>query len=243
MRASFWARLSCAICASYFLKTAIGAHAQESCANLQNQAQVLRSHGGAGDPWDTFIQQKMQQLGCFGGQQQTIAPQPPSQSRFTPPAWSPPPLPPEPRYDIANNPVTQFAAQFGQTLSRGRPLQQDIPLSSGVVKQPDPVLMQMAKEYTDPFQISPPRTPSSPTTAAPPTTPRPPVNLGNSIGTLAPPPGSGPSSTTAVPPSAQQPVNKYDVCAGSSTFGPRAPASCELGDYIYFQNGSSIKVR
>jgi len=43
--------------------------AQESCANLQNQLQTLRSSGGAGSSWETFIYQRMQQLGCFGGQQ------------------------------------------------------------------------------------------------------------------------------------------------------------------------------
>jgi hypothetical protein len=52
------------------------ARAQESCANLQSQLQTLRSSGGAGSQWDSFIQQRMQQLGCFGGgyQGQNVCP-------------------------------------------------------------------------------------------------------------------------------------------------------------------------
>lgn len=46
---------------------------QESCANLQYQLGVLRSSGGAGSEWDFFIQRRMQQLGCFGGQGQTTS--------------------------------------------------------------------------------------------------------------------------------------------------------------------------
>jgi hypothetical protein len=44
--------------------------AQESCANLVNQLQVLRSSGGAGSSWETFITGRMQDLGCFGQQSQ-----------------------------------------------------------------------------------------------------------------------------------------------------------------------------
>jgi hypothetical protein len=51
------------------------ADAQESCGNLQYQLGVLRSSGGAGSQWDTFIQQRMQQLGCLGGQSYQQRPQ------------------------------------------------------------------------------------------------------------------------------------------------------------------------
>jgi hypothetical protein len=247
MRGSFWGRFSCAICPLIFLNTTIGARAQESCANLQQQLAIMRSSGGAGSQWDTWVQQRMQQLGCFGGQQQTIAPRAPSESRYTPPVWSPPPPPPpppQPPYDLGNNPVIQSAAGAGQFLSRNRPLQEDIPLSSGVVNQPDPVVMQMAKDVPNPFEQSSPPPLAPGNIPAPRTTPRPAPDLSKSIGTIKPPPDSVPGSTTAVSPSQQQqPVSKYDVCVQSSTFGPRAPASCELGDYIYFQNGSSIKIR
>ncbi|WP_210209483.1 hypothetical protein [Undibacter mobilis] len=47
--------------------------AQESCSNLQYQLSVLRSSGGAGSEWDFFIQRRMQELGCFGGQGQTTS--------------------------------------------------------------------------------------------------------------------------------------------------------------------------
>lgn len=54
------------------------AGSQESCANLQRQLQVLRSSGGAGSNWDRFIQQRMNELGCFGRPGQ---PQLPTQRR------------------------------------------------------------------------------------------------------------------------------------------------------------------
>src|SRR5689334_17286281 len=97
---------------------------------------------------------------------QTIAPQPPSQSRFTPPVWSPP-HPPQPGYDLGNNPVIQLAAGASQFLSRHRPLQQDIPLSSGLVNQLDPALtMDKAKDTPNPFEQQSPRTRLASTTLA-----------------------------------------------------------------------------
>ena len=52
------------------------ASAQESCGNLQHQLQILRSSGGAGSEWEAFAIQRMQQLGCFGGQSQQSSPCP-----------------------------------------------------------------------------------------------------------------------------------------------------------------------
>jgi len=40
--------------------------AQDSCSNLQQQLQVLRSSNGAGSNWDSYIVNQMNQLGCFG---------------------------------------------------------------------------------------------------------------------------------------------------------------------------------
>ncbi len=47
---------------------------QESCGNLQHQLQVLRGSGGAGSNWESFAIQRMQELGCFGGQQSSGCP-------------------------------------------------------------------------------------------------------------------------------------------------------------------------
>jgi len=59
--------------------SSLASKAQESCANLQNQLQVLRGSGGAGSQWDSFILQQMQRYGCFGGQSQQPQYQPPPQ--------------------------------------------------------------------------------------------------------------------------------------------------------------------
>lgn len=42
------------------------ARAQESCANLQYQLQILRGSGGGGSQWEAFAIQRMHELGCFG---------------------------------------------------------------------------------------------------------------------------------------------------------------------------------
>jgi hypothetical protein len=38
-----------------------------------------------------------------------------------------------------------------------------------------------------------------------------------------------------------EPTGSYAACAGTSTFGGYSPAYCEMGGYVYLQNGTVLK--
>ncbi len=52
-----------------------------------------------------------------------------------------------------------------------------------------------------------------------------------------------PATPSNQPPRPDTAPGSYSACAGSSTFGGPKPSYCEMGDYIYFQNGAVLRAK